>query len=198
MIFWKNNKDGSNILRRKGISLLHSLCNFEAKFPTNKPEQRPVKKPNTRRIGKIFRFGDPSVIPITESPKDHGLDIPEVGESLEILLEWYERHIHRPIPHKAQIAKLHEQTNLSKTIIRAWLAKVRKYKLVIVRSDDGKSYLGRDPRVKPRTYIKSMKYCKVKRSRQESCNTPTSACGGISNDETSQLESQPSGQNAKT
>lgn len=55
MIFWIKNKDASNAIKRKDISLLHSLWDFGVKVPTKNPKQSPVKQPNSKRTTKIFR-----------------------------------------------------------------------------------------------------------------------------------------------
>jgi hypothetical protein len=57
-------------------------------------------------------------------------DLPEVGEeSLEILLDWYEKHLFESFLHKNHLKKMSMLTGLNKSIIRQWASKVRKVSL---------------------------------------------------------------------
>jgi hypothetical protein len=68
---------------------------------------------------------EPFLLPSFEPIK--GISLPDVGEeSLEILLDWYEKHYTNPPPNKHQLKKMSEITGLNKSTIRAWTSAVRK------------------------------------------------------------------------
>lgn len=59
-----------------------------------------------------------------------GVDIPDVGEeSLEILIDWYEKNFINPYPSKSHLNKINKLTGLSKSTIREWATIVRKVSL---------------------------------------------------------------------
>lgn len=68
--------------------------------------------------------------PVPELPPLGGtveVELPDVGEeSLEILLDWYEKHFLDPYPNKCQLKKMSELTGLNKSEIRHWASEVRK------------------------------------------------------------------------
>jgi len=66
-------------------------------------------------------------LPISVYGKEYGVKLKEVGDdSLEILLDWYEKNFIRPSPNKLQIKRLSSLANLSKSEVRNWTSQVRK------------------------------------------------------------------------
>ncbi|CAI2373677.1 unnamed protein product [Moneuplotes crassus] len=186
MIFQKKKSSHVSNFGSPDTSKLHSLWDFGVKFPTKVPSQALVKqaKPKKKDKAPARQMQHIQLLPYELHKHEFGIILPDVGEeSLEVLLDWYEKNYARPIPNKLQIRRLHELTSLTKSEIRAWTAKVRKYKLVVVRTDDGTRFLAINPSLKPRKYIKSRKYCKVKKSDEDTTNsssTPKQADQAVS------------------
>ena len=68
--------------------------------------------------------------PVVTYEKFSGADLPDVGEeSLEILLDWYEKHPVNPKPNKIQMNKIAQLTGLNKSTIRIWMGIIRKVTL---------------------------------------------------------------------
>jgi len=88
-------------------------------------------------------------------------------ESLEILLDWYEKNYDKALPNKLQIKRLSDLTSLSKSIIRGWTSQVRKHKLLVIRQEDGTRFLSINPNHKPRTYRKSSKSKVIEKQDEE-------------------------------
>mmetsp|Transcript_24208 Transcript_24208/g.27922 ORF Transcript_24208/g.27922 Transcript_24208/m.27922 type:complete len:209 (-) Transcript_24208:7-633(-) len=87
--------------------------------------------------------------PMDSPQKQRGIqpvDLPDVGEeSLEILVDWYEKNFFNPYPNKNQLKRINLLTGLNKSTIRSWTTQVRKNKMIVVRRVDGTRHLAPNP-----------------------------------------------------